>query len=428
MKRPELKNNIGKTVFPIGAWSCIGVDDETDAIDDWHFSLIKDAGINFLVDGHAYDTDAGKRFAEMCGKYSIGHFIIDEGISSVTGEEPQEYVDKVVSNAIKAFSHEKCYLGPFFGDEPNRKGFLRLEKLYSAFLKTGAEGLPYVNLLPAVKEGPLDTDPGYSYEQYLEEYIAIAKPEFLSFDCYLFGTGLKGQVAINGNDSFESFSRISAASKKYGIPFWSFVSCGGQWESPVVEEDIYPDKAQFDLSVHISLAFGAKGIEYFTFRQPKIFYDTAKADCVNGMVGYTGRINKWYYYAKEISGYLSKYADIFLNAEHEGVLFIGGSYSYPAFGGAVINGVGYKELDYSESDHAIIGIFTLGTKRLLYVVNNSFSESAYVGLRFDKNYDHTILDASGKRKPTAYETRKDKCLLIENIQKGEAVMIEYELK
>ena len=427
MEKLDFGKIIDGETFPIGGFCGVGVDENHDKINDYYLSLLKESGINFIVSGIDYNEENGKRSVEAYGKYGIGHFIQHKSISEITGDEPQEYVDKVVKDAVSEFRGEKCYIGPYFMDEPNRKGFKRLEKLYKAFKSLGVNGYPYVNLLPMIIEGPIDSDPNYTYEKYVEDFIKLTNPSFLSFDCYLFGTGLNNKMQINGNSMFQTFNVISYMSKKYNIPFWSFVACGGQWGSPIDAEDNYPNKAQFDIAVHISLAFGAKGIEYFPFLQPKMFYDTAKHEYVNGMVGYNGTINKWYYYAKEINEYIKRNESLFLNSDHDGVMFIGGSQSYPAYGGVVVNGNKYKEIDYAESNHALIGIFTYGTMRVLYIVNNSFTETAYVGLRFDRNYNFTIKEMSFDRCPSEKELCKDKCLMINEIPCGEAIIVEYDL-
>ena len=79
--KANFKNVLKEGVFPIGGYVGPNKNDNKelpmDTITDDVFTLVKDCGINFIVDGNGYETEAGKRFIQMCNKYGIGNFVSD---------------------------------------------------------------------------------------------------------------------------------------------------------------------------------------------------------------------------------------------------------------------------------------------------------------------------------------------------------------
>ena len=429
--KTNFKNVLKEGIFPIGGFSgpCKNGNDEilADTITDEVFSLVKDCGINFIVGSNSYESEDGKRFVEMCNKYGIGSFVVDLRIEDAIRNNDFSILERNLKEWVDAFIEQPCCLGPYFLDEPNYQRFDVLEKTVALFRSFDYKGFePYINLLPMVQEGPIDTSGKVTYEEYLAQFIERMKLPYTSYDGYPLGTGLDMHCRTNGNSYFQTLNHQAVAAQKYGIPFWAYIECGGQWCANRIAYDNYLDEGQFNWNINTCLAFGAKGLEYFTLVQPLIFYTPCKNSEISGLLGYTGKPNQWYYYAKRMNQFVQENSDFFLNSVLKTVIFLGASQQYPAYGGVVSSSVGYKELDYSESDHGIISVFEWNGKTCYYVVNNSFTECGYVGMRFNKEYDITLIDPHGKRKPDCVELREKNCLLLSDIRKGGAVIVCIE--
>ena len=379
--KSTFKNILKGGIFPIGGFYGPNISDyeelPMDSINDEVFSLIKDSGINFIAyTTPGYETANGKRFVKMCNKYGIGNFIIDFRIVDAIRNKDFATLEANMKRWVDDFINEPCCLGVYFIDEPNLQHFDVLEKATNLFRSFKYDGFePYVNLLPMAQEGPIDMCGNTTYEKYLSQFIERVKLSYTSYDGYPFGTGLDRHCRTNHNTYFATLNYQATASKKYGVPFWAYIQCGGQWQSDFIEYDNYPDEGQFNWHVNTCLAFGAKGLEYFPILQPDLFYRPCKNSEISGLIGYTGKVNKWFYYAKRINKFVQENSDFFLGSELKGVIFLGASQQYPAFGGVVIPAVSYEGLDYSESNHALIGVFEFNHKTYYYIVNNSFSEA-----------------------------------------------------
>lgn len=426
--KTNFKNILTKDVFPIGGYVGPNKNDNKDlpmdTITDEIFMLVKACGINFIVDSNGYETPDGKRFVQMCNKYGIGTFVSDFRIRDAINNNDAAELEKNLKKYVDEFINEPCCLGPYFRDEPNVQMFDILEKATNMFRSFGYEGFePYINLLPMVQEGPIDMCGKVTYEEYLSQFIERMKLSYTSYDGYPLGTGLDMHCRTNGNYYFQTLNHQAVAAQKYGVPFWAFIECGGQWSAGRLAYDNYLDEGQFNWNINTCLAFGAKGLEYFTLLQPYLFYKPCKNSEINGLIGYRGKPNQWYYYAKKMNEFIKANNDFFVNSVLKCVLFLGASQQYPAHGGVVSTEVGFEKLIYSESDHALIGVFDWNGKTCYYVVNNSFTESAYVGMRFKEEYDITLIDPRGSRKPDCVELREKNCLLLSDIPKGGAIIV-----
>ncbi len=165
-------------------------------------------------------------------------------------------------------------------DEPSDN---KLETLGAAvdIVKTlDPDLLPYVNLLPGF-------DGGAGYAKAAE----TIKPLELSFDRY--------PIVASGEDTgyFQNWSDVRAAALKYDIPSWTFI------QSVTYNGHAGPTQADLLWQINISLAYGCKGIQYFTYWTP----DPARGeDFSNALITVDGKRTPLYSAAKNVNtGYLA---------------------------------------------------------------------------------------------------------------------------
>ncbi len=222
------------------------------------------------------------------------------------------------------------------------------------------------------------------YEQYVNEMCDTLHPPILSWDHYPFDNERKGKMEYY----FYNMDLIRRTAEERDIPFWAFVQAGSQWNDHWKCFDVikpyYPNEFQFRWNVNTSLAFGAKGIQYFPLVQPYQFTMTKDGnyEC-NGIIGAMGNTTQWYCYAQTINQHIKAIDEVLMNSIHKGVIASG----EPAkknlqFATCVIESGRFEQLQYVMGD-ALVGCFDYQGKTALYVVNHSYEHTQTIKLRLD---------------------------------------------
>ena len=165
------------------------------------------------------------------------------------------------------------------------------------------------------------------YERYVAEFCETLRPKVLMWDNYPFSS-------TEGLDVyFYNMNLMREYAKRYDIPFWAFIQAGAQWNDEKKhfesETPYFPSKEQFDWNVNTSLAFGAKGIQYFPLIQPEHFAFAGTEEVPewdfnrNGIIGANGQLNSWYYYAQEINAHIRVIDEVLMNSVHQGIIVTG---------------------------------------------------------------------------------------------------------
>lgn len=162
-------------------------------------------------------------------------------------------------NTVKRFMHHPATAGYYLKDEPSAKMFEELGKWASRIQAVDSQHYCYLNLFPnyAVPE-QLGTD---TYQQYVNAFIKHVPVPFISFDHYPV-IETKGIRTLR-KEWYENLEIVAAESAKANKPFWAFALSVAHATYPI------PTLAELRLQVFSNLAYGAKGIQYFTYWTPK---------------------------------------------------------------------------------------------------------------------------------------------------------------
>ena len=115
---------------------------------------------------------------------------------------------------------------------------------------------PYVNLFPNYASlQQLGTD---SYDAYLRTYLKQIPLPYLSWDNYSLE---HGRMDPRFYDNLEQVRRVTLEA---GIPFWNCVLANTLFRY------MEPSDATFHLQVYATLAYGGRGIQFFTYFTPDI--------------------------------------------------------------------------------------------------------------------------------------------------------------
>ena len=147
-------------------------------------------------------------------------------------------------------------LGIFLRDEPNAAMMPGLGKVSNMLHEAMPQIWPYVNLFPyRVSADRLGTS---DYGSYVRMLVKTIHQPFLSYDNY----------SLVGGEMLDYFYTnldiVRHLSIETNTPFWNCILANAHFNY------MEPSDATFNLQVYASLAYGARGIQYFTYYSPAI--------------------------------------------------------------------------------------------------------------------------------------------------------------
>lgn len=387
-------------------------------INDKYYSAIQDCGVNlicFSTTDYEYTPASVMDMLALGEKYGIGHFVTDTAISK--GGLP--IVE--VATRIRNYSGSDSFCGVHIVDEPYLKGVIGdgtndmtdyapvFEQLKELGINAGS------NLLPRwVFYSDAD------FQTYLDQFQETCPTPYLSFDYYVF------DKKSNAADYFYNLSTFRQRASEADIPLWVFIQAGSQWnntgESITSTKPYYPDEGQFDWNVNTSLAYGAKGIQYFPIIQP-FYFAWAENDTLdlqrNGMIGAWGEKNQWFYYAKNMKSHIRAIDEVLMNSVSKGVIVTGQQAENDnAKSNCLIEGTSWRELA-DINGNTLTGCFNYQGKTAIYVVNYDMEQAQNVGLKFHNTYSFSVVKNGQKTRHTGSAIELP-------MQAGEGVLIVFE--
>lgn len=233
-------------VYPISYWA----GPPHERLDETLVAEIAELG--FTVMGNVYAPSAARtrEVLDLAHRHGLKAIVRDPRISVNIPDNPgwQAAVDAVV----KDYSDHPALYGYFLKDEPNRADFPNLAALHRAFLALDPAHLPYVNLFPIYSSFAQLGTP--SYRDHVEDFLRTVQPRVLSYDHYC--------LLKDGKDRpeyFENLEILRDAARRHRVPFWQIVQLvqfRSSWRDPT--------EAELRWQVNTSLAYGCKGIWWFT--------------------------------------------------------------------------------------------------------------------------------------------------------------------
>lgn len=173
----------------------------------------------------------------------------------------------------------------FLTDEPGAGAFPGLGKLVAHLRERDPAHLAYINLYPTyANEQQLgvsadtaerakigqptdfggivsDDKPVLRYREYLRQFIATVQPDLLSYDHYHF---LKGEK--DGNEYFLNLGMIRRAALDANLPFLNIIQA-----NTIEKSWRLPSATEMRWLVFTTMAYGGRGISYFTYWGPKSY-------------------------------------------------------------------------------------------------------------------------------------------------------------
>lgn len=173
--------------------------------------------------------------------------------------------DAVKSN-VNSFKGSDRLAGWFIMDEPHRFMFPEMTRKVNWIREFDTDHILYGNLLNISTSMPAI---GFSnYDEYVHTFMREVGTGFISYDYYPVRQYDDTKEIYLEPDFFQNLEVVSKLAKYYHTSFWAFAhsvasNCGKEGVS-------YPTPEENHMRVQIfgNLAYGAQGIQYFTYKCP----------------------------------------------------------------------------------------------------------------------------------------------------------------
>ncbi|GIL28046.1 hypothetical protein [Actinocatenispora comari] len=239
------------------------------------YAEIADAGFTFLLNGN-YLWDAtgityALRLAEQAGLKMLvtgdplevvtaGNFWI---AGDPSGNRPQLSVDDatvVLRAVLNTYRKYPAFAGLDLVDDPAANRFTTLAALVGIVRRLAPTVLPYINFRRLGQPWGAWGTPGMdaaTYTTYVQQAVDTIGPSVLSYDRY--------PLNANGTDDplyFQNWAIVREAGLRANLPTWIYL------QSVQYAGHRLPTAAELAWQANVSLAYGAKGVQYFTYWTP----------------------------------------------------------------------------------------------------------------------------------------------------------------
>jgi len=287
-------------VFPIGCFP--GPPPQANTLSNWR--SIKAAGFTVVCPVYSYDQQANLTMLQHCQEIGL-KAVVNEKLIPPNAEAPLPPDWKQqVGQTVATYGDQKALFGYMLKDEPNADQFGHIRDVVAEFAARDSSHSTCVNLFPIYATAQqLGTS---TYQEHLDRYLRTVNPAFLCYDHYTF---LK-----DGTDRQDFFHNLELAREtcaRYGKPCWIVILAG--WHEHFRE----PTDGEMRWQVYTSLAYGIKGIFYFTYWPVR--------DDYRAIVDYEGNPGPLYETVRQLNSEILQLGRTLLHLESKDVFHTGRS-------------------------------------------------------------------------------------------------------
>ena len=258
---------------------------------------------------------------------------------------------KNVASLVAKVGRHPAVFGYYLRDEPGVGMFAGLAKVADLIRELSPGKWPYINLFPDYANADQLGIP--TYAEYLERFIATCHPSIISYDNY----SLMDDGSVRGN-YWSNLESVRAACQKHGIEFWNIVLSVAHFSYREL------NAADFRFEVYTTLAYGGRGISYFTY------FTSSTGNYRMAPIDQFGHQTPTWYYMQHVNLQIQKLAPTLLQLHSDAVYHIGqlpSGASGPPTNSLVSSVAG---------DNFLVGDFThRDGSRYLMVVNKDLAKS-----------------------------------------------------
>jgi hypothetical protein len=244
--------------FPISYWCGPMPEFQTPE----RYREIKEAGFTFVMPMCAgTSVELNRKILGYCQEVGLKAFIADGRMPiGVPDDAARKRIDAIIAD----YASHPAFLGYHLVDEPGAGAYPALAQTV-AYLKEKDPAHPaFINLLP--NHCPLPALGTKTYEEYLARYVKEVRTPFFSYDNY-FSALPKPEPRRVWAQNLEVARKVSLESR---TPFWQIVLVTQHfgYASPTIADLRY--------EAFQTLAYGGRGVLWFTYWSPEATDKTAK--------------------------------------------------------------------------------------------------------------------------------------------------------
>ncbi|WJH32652.1 carbohydrate binding domain-containing protein [Paenibacillus sp. CC-CFT747] len=234
------------------------------------YDYIKDANINVLQTFYP-NTNQPSTIAEMTTVLDLAR---DRGMKVQVSDTRSEYLmgtrtgqpqppasDTDIDAIANSYKNHPATAGYYIQDEPHEYEFPRAAYVYQRFLLNHPESMSNVNMFPD-SGVPGGSSEHLSYMKKWVTTVGASKLEYLSMDTYPF----KDDGSI-GSYYYQDLANLRAAGLSYNLKTAAYLQANGDNLAGYRR----PNANELRWNVYNNLAFGVKGLYWFTWFQPEIY-------------------------------------------------------------------------------------------------------------------------------------------------------------
>jgi len=350
--------------IPILAWYSIPANETSVA----RYQEMKDAGITHSLSFFSNISDMQKAL-DVSAKVGV----------KIVASCPELKSDP--ENTVRRIMNHPALAGYHLMDEPNIHLFPELGAWARKIQSVDNKHFCYVNLFPNFADSSqLGTK---SYTDYLDAYVKELPLQFMSFDYY---PVFKDHLSTSW---YQNLEQVSLVSGETGIPFWAFALTTNYDEDHVTPQTL----SAIRLQVYSDLAYGAQGIEYFTYWSATSVNSPSGEDQRGAPLTVTGKRSVVYDRVKLMSQEIKNLSGVFLGSK---VVFV----RHTGLGRIPVGTIRLtalpktiKVLDTGGAP-ALVSLLENGLNSFLIVVNKDFLNSIHLTLYGDESVKKVLKDGT----------------------------------
>ncbi len=321
-------------------------------ITDEQYKWIAECGFNYAYAVYEFEIEDIITVLDLCEKYGIKYMARDNGkgasfgsliasgtnIENITDEQKSE-----IKARVDLYKDHPAFAGHIIYDEPSAALFDNIAKVKEFYEEYLPDKEYFVNLLPDTSAGQLGAE---TYNDYLEQFLQKVQPEMLSYDRYPLTYDTSGNPDL-GIGYIANFEKAAVKAKEYNIPFYMFILTMGHWNYRTPKN--YDDLAW---QVYNSMAYGAKGIETFT-------YWTTMGTGENityGLIDWYGNRTQTWYSMQQLISEIKAFESVYMDFDWQNTVCYTADSDYQNY---QFEGLNSSVLAYDNAENPIDGISSI---------------------------------------------------------------------
>jgi hypothetical protein len=345
----------GKQI-PILAWSGIPMEETTVE----KFTELKEMGVNINLCNYP-NADAMEKALDISKQV---------GLKMITSC-PELKTD--CERTVKRFMNHPALEGYFLRDEPIQKDFAELGEWAKKIKTIDSNHFCFVNLIAAIHPTKTEALGTKSYADYIRTFAETVPVQQISYDFYpVLNEGIHERW-------YEGLEIVSAESRKLGLPFWAFALASSY-------NELHPEPTipALRLQMFSNLAYGAQGLEYWSYRMSQ--------GLRSAPVGLDGKRTVVYDRIKQVNSEIQTLSGVFAGAKvvsvnHTGTIIPRGTSRLNKLPQAI-------KVFETEGDGALVSILENGGNTFFVIVNRSLEKSMFYIIFGDNSLKKVLKDGT----------------------------------